>query len=170
MAVDHDAMGCFRDNLPLRVLDSSADGNPSHADLSRAIFLRPGNVSRTGIQDVPATRQQDATEYVSVSRSKIKRHRITIQEPIETQDSNGQPVVVWQNFRTNEPADFMPTGGMEVMRGRQLESGTKGVFRVNYRTGYTTQQRVVFNDINYGISHVNQVDGLRYEIELMVKT
>jgi len=104
-----------------------------------------------------------------VSRFKIKRHRITFQEPVETQDATGQPVVAWSAFRTNEPADFQPTGGMESMRGRQLEAGTKGVFTVNYRTGYTTKMQIVHEGVSYGISNIQQVDGLRREIEIMVK-
>jgi SPP1 family predicted phage head-tail adaptor len=105
-----------------------------------------------------------------VSKFKIKRHRITFQEPVATQDGTGQPVVTWSNFRTNEPADFQPTGGMEAMRGRQLEAGTKGFFTVNYRTGYTTNMQIVHEGTSYGISNIQQVDGLRREIEIMVKS
>lgn len=103
-------------------------------------------------------------------KSKIKRHRITFQTPTETQDATGQPVVTWSTFRANEPADFQPTGGTETMRGRQLEAGTKGVFIVNYRDGYTDQMRIVHNGTHYGISYVGGVDGLRHEIEIMVKS
>jgi len=104
-----------------------------------------------------------------VSKFKIKRHRITFQEPTETIAATGQPVVSWADFRTNEPADFQPTGGMESMRGRQLEAGTKGFFTVNYRTGYTTKMQIVHDGVSYGISHIQPVDGLRREIEIMVK-
>jgi SPP1 family predicted phage head-tail adaptor len=105
-----------------------------------------------------------------LSKFKIKRHRITFQQPTETQDGTGQPVVTWSNFRTNEPADFTPTGGVESMRGKQLEAGTKGIFTVNYRTGYTTKMQIVHDGVSYGISHVQPVDGLRREIEIMVKS
>ena len=105
-----------------------------------------------------------------MSKYKIKRHRITFQQPTETQDGTGQPVVTWSTFRANEPADFQPTGGMEAMRGRQLEAGTKGIFTVNYRTGYTTKMQIVHEGVSYGISNIQQVDGLRREIEIMVKT
>ena len=105
-----------------------------------------------------------------MSKFKIKRHRITFQEPTETIAATGQPVVSWADFRTNEPADFQPTGGMESMRGRQLEAGTKGFFTVNYRTGYTTKMQIVHDGVSYGISNIQQVDGLRREIEIMVKS
>lgn len=99
-----------------------------------------------------------------------KRHRVTIQQPTETQDATGQPVVTWSNVWTGEPAEFVPMGGIEAMRGKQYEAGTKGMFRVNYRTGYTTKMKVVFDSVSYGITHVNPVDGLRREIELLVST
>jgi len=105
-----------------------------------------------------------------VSKYRIKRHRITFQSPVETIAATGQPVVTWSNFRTNEPADFTPTGGTESMRGRQLEAGTKGIFIVNYRTGYTTQMQIVHDGVSYGISNIQAVDGLRREIEIMVKS
>lgn len=103
-----------------------------------------------------------------IKKTSSMRQRITIQQPIETQDETGQPVVTWSNFLTNEPAEFTPTGGIESMRGRQLEAKTKAIFRVRYRSGYTTQMKVVFDGVSYGITYVNQVDGLRRHIELMV--
>lgn len=105
-----------------------------------------------------------------MSKYKIKRHRITFQQPTETIAATGQPVVSWSTFRANEPADFQPTGGMEAMRGRQLEAGTKGIFTVNYRTGYTTKMQIVHDGVSYGISHIQAVDGLRREMEIMVKS
>ena len=105
-----------------------------------------------------------------MSKSRIKRHRITVQTPTSTVDADGQPIVTWLNWLTNEPADFMPTGGTESMRGKQLEAGTKGIFKVNYRDGYTTQMRIIHNGTTYGITYANPVDGLRYEIELLVIT
>ena len=101
-------------------------------------------------------------------KSRIKRHRITVQTPVETLAADGEPLVAWSDTFINEPADVTPTGGFETMRGRQLEAGTKAIFRVNYRAGYTNQMRIVHNGTNYGITYINQVDGLRHEIELLV--
>lgn len=95
------------------------------------------------------------------------RQRCTIQQPTETIDSAGQPVVAWTDFLTNEPCQFIPTGGNETMRGRQLEAGTKAVFRVRYRVGYTPEMRIQYEGNNYGITYVNPVDGLRRYIELV---
>ena len=107
----------------------------------------------------------------SVVKQKMSdmRHRITVQSPASTIDADGQPIVTWSNFASGIPARFTPTGGTETMRGKQLEAGTKGVFTVNYRDGYTTQMRVAHNGINYGITHVNEVGGIQRFIEIVVK-
>jgi SPP1 family predicted phage head-tail adaptor len=105
-----------------------------------------------------------------MSQQNRKRHRITFKQPTTSQDASGQPNVTWSVFRENEPAEFTPMAGVESMRGRQLEAGTKGVFRINYRTGYTTQMKIVHDDVEYGIVAINQVDGLRREMEVMVRS
>ena len=99
-----------------------------------------------------------------------KRHRVTFQSPTETLADNGEPVVTWTDFRTSEPAEFTPYGGNEVIRGRQVEAGTKGIFRINYRSGYTTQMRIVHQGVNYGIAHINKVEGLDRELEILVRS
>jgi SPP1 family predicted phage head-tail adaptor len=53
------------------------------------------------------------------------------------------------------------------MRGRQLEAGTRAVFRVRYRSGYTVQMRIVYQGETYGITAVNMVDGLRNYIDII---
>jgi SPP1 family predicted phage head-tail adaptor len=53
------------------------------------------------------------------------------------------------------------------MRGRQLEAGTRAVFRVRYRSGYTVQMRIVYESETYGITAVNMVDGLRNYIDII---
>lgn len=98
------------------------------------------------------------------------RHRCTIQQVTETQDDSGQPVVTWSNYVVDEPCQFIPTGGTESMRGRQLEAGTKAIFRVRYRSGYQPEMRIVYGSTNYGITYVNPVDGLRRYVELVCVT
>ena len=95
------------------------------------------------------------------------RHRCTIQQPTETVDAAGQPIVSWSPYVVDEPCKFEPTAGIESMRGRQLEAGTRAVFRVRYRSGYTVQMRVVYQGETYGITAVNMVDGLRNYIDII---
>jgi len=95
------------------------------------------------------------------------RQRCTIQQKTETQDASGQPVVSWTNYVVGEPCEYYPTGGTESMRGRQLEAGTRAVFRVRYRSGYDTTMSVQYDGERYGITHINPVDGLRRYIDLI---
>lgn len=95
------------------------------------------------------------------------RQRCTIQQPTETLDAAGQPVVSWTNYVVNEPCDYMPTGGLESMRGRQLEAGTRAIFRVRWRSGYTTKMSVTYDGERYGITAVNPEEGLRRYIQLV---
>ena len=98
------------------------------------------------------------------------RQRCTVQQVTETQDDSGQPVVTWSDYVVDEPCQFIPTGGTESMRGRQLEAGTKAIFRVRYRSGYQPEMRIVYGSTNYGITYVNPVDGLRRYVELVCVT
>ena len=99
-----------------------------------------------------------------------KIHRIIFQSATETIADTGEPVVTWVNYRTDEPAEFVPTGGTETIRGRQIEAGTRAIFRVNYRDGYTTQMRILHDSVYYGITYINKVDGLNRELEIMVRS
>jgi SPP1 family predicted phage head-tail adaptor len=100
-------------------------------------------------------------------RTGAMRHRCTVQTPIETQDASGQPVVSWSNYVVSEPCEFTPTSGIENMRGRQLEAGTRAIFTVRYRSGYEPQMSVLFDGERYGITAVNRVDGQRKYLELV---
>lgn len=100
-------------------------------------------------------------------RTGAMRHRLRVDQQIETQDGFGQPIVAWVPYVVDEPCKYTPTGGFESMRGKQLEAGTRAVFRIRYRAGYTTQMRVWFGGENYGITAVNQVDGLRNYIDIV---
>ena len=95
------------------------------------------------------------------------RHRCTIQQVTETQHASGQPVVSWTDYVENEPCEYMPTSGIENMRGRQLEAGTRAVFVMRYRSGYNEQMSVVFDGERYGITAINRVDGLKKYLEFI---
>ncbi len=100
-------------------------------------------------------------------RTGALRHRCTIQQPTETVDAAGQPVVSWSSYVVDEPCKFEPTAGIESMRGRQLEAGTRAVFRVRYRSGYTVQMRLIHDGETYGITAINKVDGLRNYLDII---
>jgi SPP1 family predicted phage head-tail adaptor len=94
------------------------------------------------------------------------RQRCTISNPVESIDSAGQPTVTWSTFLTNEPCEFIPTGGNESMRGRQLEASVKAVVTVRYRSGYNIRQSLTLDGTRYGITHINPVGGINRYLEL----
>jgi SPP1 family predicted phage head-tail adaptor len=95
------------------------------------------------------------------------RQRVVVYQPVETVDEYGHPIVTWDVWEENEPAEFTPTGGVETVSGRQIEATVKGIFLVHYRPGYTTQMKVNHNGIDYGILYINPVEGGRRYLELM---
>lgn len=99
------------------------------------------------------------------------RHRCTVQAPVTSTQATGQAKVTsWSNVFENEPCRFEATAGTESMRGRQLEANTVALFVVNYRSGYDTRQRILFNGTYYGITHINDVDGMQRYLELVCRS
>lgn len=100
------------------------------------------------------------------------RYRVTIQTPTKSDGTTtqGQPVVTWSNRLTDEPADYEYTSGGQGSRGRQVEETVRAVFTVRYRTGYTVEERVVFNGENFGIVHIKPVVGRDRYLELHCRT
>jgi SPP1 family predicted phage head-tail adaptor len=49
----------------------------------------------------------------------------------------------------------------------QQANQSRAVFRVRYRAGYSPLQKITYNGTDYGITYVNDVDGLRRYIELV---
>lgn len=97
------------------------------------------------------------------------RHRITVQTATTAVDSARQPVVTYVDRLVSEPAAFVETAGGETVHGRQVEAGVTALFRVNYRTGYSVTDRVVFDGENYGITRVERSDGIKRYLWLHCK-
>lgn len=95
------------------------------------------------------------------------RHRVNIEQPVESQDDSGQPVVTWSTVLNQEPASYMPTGGTEQMNGRQLEAGTRAIFYIHYRCNLTRKMRLKFDNDYYGITALNEVKGQRRYLEIV---
>jgi len=89
------------------------------------------------------------------------RYRINVQQPSKTDGSTtqGQRIVSWTNRLTDEPADYEYASGGQTARGRQVEETVRAVFTVRYRSGYTTEEQIVFNGETFGIVHIEPVMG-----------
>jgi SPP1 family predicted phage head-tail adaptor len=97
------------------------------------------------------------------------RHRITIQQPTETLDAYGEPIVTWNDYLVDEPASVLPVGGMEMIRGKQYEPSTTAVFTVRHRDGYDTKMRVKHEGKYYGIIAIRKLDGMDRYMELSTR-
>lgn len=98
------------------------------------------------------------------------RYRCNIEQPTETQDTFGQPIVTWSSYVVDEPCEMLPASGSESMRGRQLEEKAKAIFRIRYRSGITQSMRILFDGAYYGILRVDMIDGLKRYMELTATT
>lgn len=98
------------------------------------------------------------------------RHRVTIKQASTTTDSAGQKVIDYDTTRfASEPAKFEPVNGGQTLRGRQIEAGVIAIFTVNYRSGYSVTDRVVFQGENYGVHWMRKPDGIGRFLELHCK-
>ena len=88
------------------------------------------------------------------------RHRITVQTAVETIDASRQKIISYVNRLVSEPATFEEVTGGEVNRGRQIEAGVTAVFKVNYRSGYSVRDKVLFKGQQYGIVRVEAPGGI----------
>jgi len=96
------------------------------------------------------------------------RHRISVQTPVKSDGTTtqGQRIVTWSNRLTEEPADYEFTSGGQGSRGRQVEETVRAVFTVRYRSGYSVEERVVFDGQVFGIVHIRPVVGRDRYLEL----
>lgn len=98
------------------------------------------------------------------------RERVTIQTPSNEIDSMGQPSRGWTPVFTDEPASWMPTAGIETVRGRSVEAGIAAIFTIHHQADITPEMRLVHSSGTYGIGYVKPVDGGKRYIELHCKT
>ncbi len=97
------------------------------------------------------------------------RHRVTVQAPTESQDEALQITTTWSDTYTSEPAAYEEVTGGEFIRGRQVVANANAIFAVNYRGGYTTRSRLVFDGTNFDILRVHKPLGVKRFLELECK-
>lgn len=97
------------------------------------------------------------------------RHRVTVQTLVETVNASRQKVQTYTDRLTEEPATFEQVSGGEYNRGQQVEAGVTAVFKVNYRTGYSVTDRIVYAGQNYGIVSIEAPVGINRFLFLQCK-
>lgn len=80
---------------------------------------------------------------MSLSAGRL-RHRITIQEPRQQQDSTtGAIRTVWVDFATFVAAEIAPLSVREFIASSQMQSQITARITVRYRPGLTAQMRIL---------------------------
>lgn len=73
-------------------------------------------------------------------------HRITIQTPVETQNTYGEPEIRWQNLSTGVWASIEPLSGREYFTSRQMNAEIEARIRLRHRPDITAKMKVVHDN------------------------
>lgn len=94
------------------------------------------------------------------------RHRVTIQKPVETQNTYGEAEVRWQDVATVW-ASVEPLRGREYLAAKQMVSEVEVRVVIRYMAGITAKMKVVHGSDEYLIETVINVMERDREIQLM---
>lgn len=91
--------------------------------------------------------------------------RITIQEPVISQDDYGEPVVTgWADVATVW-AQVVPVSGREYFDATAVRAEKTTRFRIRWRSGLTEAMRIVYDGRNYDIRSIVEL-GRREGLEI----
>ena len=94
--------------------------------------------------------------------------RITIQRKTVTPDSYNQPIETWVDAFTVW-CRVVSSGGKEYYAAQKLNASTEIVFSVRYTTGIASTDRIKYGSRVFEILSVNDVDGMREELQISAK-
>lgn len=81
------------------------------------------------------------------------RHRVTFEELVTDQDSDGAMVPTWVPFGDGLPlpAEIVPLSGRELIAAQAVQSKVTERIRVRYRPGFRASMRAVHRETIYNI-------------------
>lgn len=94
------------------------------------------------------------------------RHRITIQEPVESSDGMGGVTTTWNTFATIW-ANIRPLRGREYIAAQQTQSGITHKIEIRYLENLTPKKRVKWNSRYFDIESVLDVFERNKQMDLM---
>jgi SPP1 family predicted phage head-tail adaptor len=94
------------------------------------------------------------------------RHRITIQQASEAQDTHGQAITTWATYLTAW-AEISPLRGRELFAAQETHSEINTRIRLRYRPGVTAKMRVVYGSLVYNILAPLNIGSRDRELQLM---
>lgn len=71
------------------------------------------------------------------------RHRISIQRPVNTQDSNGDMVLDWEDVATDIAAAIEPLSVREFIASQSMQSQITARIVIRYRDGLNATMRIL---------------------------
>lgn len=74
------------------------------------------------------------------------RHRVTIEEPVETQGSKGQAVRSWTALYERVPALVTELAGRELFNAQQIQADITHQIVLHFLPAITAKMRVVWHD------------------------
>lgn len=85
------------------------------------------------------------------------RHRVTLQEPVETQTASGDPEVTWQDFKSVR-ADLLSDNGREKYQADQIRSESDSRFVIRWDQAVfewlTPRCRILHKGVAYNVVQV----------------
>lgn len=82
------------------------------------------------------------------------RHRVTVEELLVTQDSDGNQVEDWAAIAPPLPAEISPLSGRDLIAAQAAASLVTTRIVMRYRPGFKASMRVLHRDTVYSISAV----------------
>lgn len=82
----------------------------------------------------------------------LRFHAITIQNPLNTKDSNGEDIRDWVTLYENVPAALRPVSVRDLIAAKANQSEIKGRFVIRNRAGLEDNQRVIYRGKAYDIA------------------
>ena len=98
-------------------------------------------------------------------RAGLLRHRISIEQATEIQDSSGSVVKTWAEF-ANRYSTYEPQSGKESVTEDHKQSTQSVKFRIRYLSDVTTAMRVVYDGRVFDILSAIDYLGLKTETHL----
>lgn len=94
------------------------------------------------------------------------RHKITIQETTETRDTVGSVINTWSTFLVAR-AEINPRIGKEYFDSDRLNADNTVLFRIRYRSGILTKQRISWDSRVFDITSLINLRERNREILIM---
>lgn len=91
------------------------------------------------------------------------RHRVTIEQAIETQDADGKILPdTWETVLAREPAEVLPDRASEYFAAQQVQSSANAMIRIRHRAQVTTAGRKIraVHHVEPGVDEFWSIEGV----------